>query len=306
MVYPFGRKTLEPRGAESMEIVVLVKQVPDTANVGADAMKEDGTVNRAALKTVFNPDDLHALELALEMKEKYGAKVTVITMGPPKAIDVLKESLYRGADHAYLLSDPKFAGSDTLATSLVLKSAIEAKVKKFDVIMAGRQAIDGDTAQVGPQIAEKLNIPQVTFVTEVQNFKNGTIKLSRLSDEGTEIVECKTPVLLTVEGGFNTPRPPKVKRMLKYMNAISSFQMNEDWVTDEDAAYIKKNGLEIPVIGFCDMAVNPDYIGLSGSPTRVKEIHSVVFKSIETKEYEANQTGMNQMMKELVSEHIIG
>lgn len=289
-----------------MEIVVLVKQVPDTANVGADAMKEDGTVNRAALKTVFNPDDLHALELALELKEKYQAKVTVITMGPPKAIEVLKESLYRGADTAYLLSDPKFAGSDTLATSLILKSAIEAKVKKFDIIMAGRQAIDGDTAQVGPQIAEKLNIPQITFVTEVESIKNGTIKLSRLSDEGTEVVECKGPVLLTVEGGCNTPRPPKVKRMLKYMNAISSFQMNEDWVTDEDATYIKEKGLEIPVIGFCDMVVDQSLIGLAGSPTRVKEIHSVVFKSIETKEYEPTQASINGMMKELVGEHIIG
>ena len=294
------------RGVRFMEIVVLVKQVPDTANVGADAMKEDGTVNRAALKTVFNPDDLHALELALEMKDKYGATVTVITMGPPKAIEVLKDCLYRGADKAFLLSDPKFAGSDTLATSLVLKSAIEAKVKNYDIIMAGRQAIDGDTAQVGPQIAEKLNIPQLTFVTEIESIKNGSIKLSRLSDEGTELVECKTPVLLTVEGGANTPRPPRVKRMLKYMNAISSFQMNEDWVTDEESSHIKEKGLQIPVIGFCDMVVNPEFIGLAGSPTRVKEIHSVVFKSIETKAYEANQNSINQMMKELVSEHIIG
>ncbi|MCX6112799.1 MAG: electron transfer flavoprotein subunit beta/FixA family protein [Proteobacteria bacterium] len=240
-----------------MEIVVLVKQVPDTANVGADAMKEDGTVNRAALKAVFNPDDLHALELALEMKDKYGAKVTVITMGPPKAVEILRESLYRGADNVFLLSDPKFAGSDTLATSLILKSAIEAKAKKFDIIMAGRQAIDGDTAQVGPQIAEKLNIPQVTFVTEIESIKNNTIKLSRLSDEGTEVIECKTPILLTVEGGFNTPRSPRVKRMFKYT-------------------------------------------------TRVKEIHSVIFKSIETKNYEPNQNSVNQMMKELISEHIIG
>ncbi len=289
-----------------MEIVVLVKQVPDTANVGADAMKEDGTVNRAALKAVFNPDDLHALELALEMKDKYDAKVTVITMGPPKAVEILRESLYRGADNVFLLSDPKFAGSDTLATSLILKSAIEAKAKKFDIIMAGRQAIDGDTAQVGPQIAEKLNIPQVTFVTEIESIKNNTLRLSRLSDEGTEVIECKTPILLTVEGGFNTPRPPRVKRMFKYMNSISSFQMNEDWVTDEDVNYIKEKGLEIPVVGFCDMAVNPEFIGLAGSPTRVKEIHSVVFKSIETKTYEPNQNSVNQMMKELISEHIIG
>lgn len=289
-----------------MEIVVLVKQVPDTANVGADAMKEDGTVNRAALKTVFNPDDLNALEMALQIKERYGANISVITMGPPKAVEILKESLYRGADKVYLLSDPKFAGSDTLATSLILKSAIEAKVKNFDIIMAGRQAIDGDTAQVGPQIAEKLNVPQITFVTGVEDINNGKLKLSRYSDEGTEIVECKTPVLLTVEGGVNEPRPPRVKRLLKYVNAMSSFQMNEDWVTDEDVEYLKKRELEIPVISFCDIVVNPEYIGLAGSPTRVKEIHSVVFKSIETKDYPATQDGINDMMKELVSEHIIG
>ena len=289
-----------------MEIVVLVKQVPDTANVGADAMKEDGTVNRAALKTVFNPDDLNALEMALEIKERFGANVSVITMGPPRAVEILKESLYRGADKAYLLSDPKFAGSDTLATSLILKGAIEAKVKNFDIIMAGRQAIDGDTAQVGPQIAEKLNIPQITFVTDVEEAKNGKVKLSRLSDEGTEVVECKTPVLLTVEGGVNTPRPARVKRLLKYVNAMSSFQMNEDWVTDEDVEYLKKRDLEIPVISFCDIVVNPEHIGLAGSPTRVKEIHSVVFKSIESKDYPATQDGLNCMMRELVSEHIIG
>ena len=289
-----------------MEIVVLVKQVPDTANVGVDAMKEDGTVNRAALKTIFNPDDLNALELALELKDRYGAKVNVITMGPPRAIDVLKDSLFRGADRAFLLSDPKFAGSDTLATSLILKGAIEAKVKNFDIIMAGRQAIDGDTAQVGPQVAEKLHIPQITFVTDVESIKNGVIRAAKLSDEGTEIVECKTPVLLTVEGNANNPRAPKVKSMLKYMNALSSFQMNEDWVTDEDIKHIKEKGIEIPVIGFCDMAVNPELIGLAGSPTRVKAIHSVVFKSMETKDYTATQDGVNKMMSELISEHIIG
>jgi electron transfer flavoprotein beta subunit len=290
-----------------MEIVVLVKQVPDTANVGADAMKEDGTVNRAVLKSIFNPDDLHALEMALELKDKdKNAKITVVTMGPPKAIEVLKESLYRGADKAFLVSDAKFAGSDTLATSLILKGAVATVAPKADIIFAGRQAIDGDTAQVGPQVAEKLGMPQVTFVTGIESVKGKTIKLTRLSDEGTEVIECKTPVLLTVEGGVNSPRPPRVKRLLKYMNAISSFQMNEDWVTDEDAKYIKENGLEIPVITFCDMSIDQGLIGLSGSPTRVKNIHSVVFKSIETKEFAPNKEGVKGMMAELVKEHIIG
>jgi len=289
-----------------MEIVVLIKQVPDTANVGAEAMKEDGTVNRAALKAIFNPDDLNALEMALELKDKYGANVSVITMGPPKAIEILKEALYRGADKVYLLSDPKFAGSDTLATSLILKSAIEAKIKNFDIVLAGRQAIDGDTAQVGPQVAEKLNVPQITFVTKVEEIKDGVVKAVKLSDEGTEIVTCKMPLVLTVEGNANTPRYPRVKKMLKYMHALSSFQMDEDWVTDEDVEFLKGKNLEIPVVSFCDLAVNPEYIGLAGSPTRVKAIYSVVFKSLDTKEYESTQDGVNHMMNELMSEHIIG
>lgn len=289
-----------------MEIVVLVKQVPDTANVGADAMKEDGTINRAALKTVFNPDDLNALELALEMKDKYKANVSVITMGPPKAIEVLKESLYRGADNVYLISDPKFAGSDTLATSLILKSAIEAKVKNFDIIMAGRQAIDGDTAQVGPQVAEKLNIPQLTFVTSVDEYKNGTIKATRLTDYGSEIVEVKTPVLFTVEGDVNRPRFPRAKKVFQYMKSISKFQMEESWVTEDEKNYIKKNNLEIPVVAFCDLAMDESLIGLKGSPTKVKAIENVVFKSNEVKEFKPTKEDMKNMVKELVSEHIIG
>jgi len=289
-----------------MEIVVLVKQVPDTANISGDAMKADGTVNRAVLKTIFNPDDLHALEMALEVKDQYGANITVITMGPPKAIEILKESLYRGADKAYIVSDPKFAGSDTLATSLILQGAITAKVPNVDIVFAGRQAIDGDTAQVGPQIAEKLKIPQVTFVTGIESVKGKNIKLSRYSDEGTELLECKMPILLTVEGGVNIPRPPKVKRLLRYMNAISSFQMNEEWVTEDDVKHIKQNGLEIPVVNFCDLPIDANLIGLAGSPTRVKNIQSVVFKSIETKEFMATKDGVKEMMGELVKEHIIG
>lgn len=289
-----------------MEVVVLVKQVPDTANVGKDAMKEDGTVNRAILDTIFNPDDLNALEMALELKDKYNAKVNVVTMGPPKAIEILKESLYRGADKVYLMSDPKFAGSDTLATSLILKAGIEAKVPKFDLILAGRQAIDGDTAQVGPQVAEKLNIPQVTFVTEVKEFKNNKFIVSRLSDEGYETIEVKAPVLFTVEGDVNHPRYPKAKKVFKYMNAVSKFQMSENWITDDDINNIKEKGIEIPVVSSCDINVDLNMIGLKGSPTRVKAIDSVVFKSKEVKEYEPSSEGIKTLVKELVKEHIIG
>jgi len=145
----------------SLQIIVMVKQVPDTHNVSGDAMKPDGTVNRAVLPAIFNPEDLNALEEAIKIKETIGGKITAITMGPPNAVKVLKECLYRGVDDVVLVSDRKFAGADTLATSYALKCAIE-KVEKYDLVLCGRQAIDGDTAQVGPQIAEKLNINQLT------------------------------------------------------------------------------------------------------------------------------------------------
>ena len=145
-----------------IDSVVLVKQVPDTHNITGDAMTKDGTMNRNALSAIFNPEDLNALEMALQIKERHGGTVTVITMGPPKAADILRESLWRGADRVVLLTDRRFAGADTLATSVALQKAIE-KIGRYDLILAGRQAIDGDTAQVGPQTAEKLGIPQITY-----------------------------------------------------------------------------------------------------------------------------------------------
>jgi len=165
----------------SYRSIVMVKQVPDTANISGEVMRPDGTVNRAKLPAIFNPEDKVALELALRVKEKYGGKVTAITMGPPKASEVLRESLYMGADEVYLISDRKFAGADTLATSYVLSEAIK-KIGEYDLIFAGRQAIDGDTAQVGPQTAEKLGIPQVTYVEEIQNISKNKIRVRRRID----------------------------------------------------------------------------------------------------------------------------
>ena len=153
----------------SLRIIVLVKQVPDTHNVTGEAMKEDGTVNRAALPAVFNPEDLNALEEALRLKERHGGRVSVLTMGPPAAVQVLRESLFRGADEVVLLSDAAFAGADTLATSYALSLAI-AKMGEFDLVLCGRQAIDGDTAQVGPQTAEKLGLPQITCVSRIDEL----------------------------------------------------------------------------------------------------------------------------------------
>ena len=151
----------------SLKIVVLAKQVPDTRNVGKDAMKADGTINRAALPAIFNPEDLNALEQALRLKDAHpGSTVTILTMGPGRAADIIREGLFRGADNGYLLTDRAFAGADTLATSYALATAI-CKIGNCDIIIGGRQAIDGDTAQVGPQVAEKLGLTQITYAEEI-------------------------------------------------------------------------------------------------------------------------------------------
>jgi electron transfer flavoprotein beta subunit len=163
--------------------IVCIKQVPDTANVTADAMKADGTVNRAALPTIFNPDDLRALEIALQVRDQHGGTVTVISMGPPKAADALRECLYRGADRVVLLTDRRAAASDTLATSYILARAIKT-VGRYDFVFCGRQAIDGDTAQVGPQCAEKLGIPQVTYLEKLVELRDRTARIRRRPRHG--------------------------------------------------------------------------------------------------------------------------
>lgn len=199
--------------------VVCVKQVPDTANITAEAMKADGTVNRAALPTVFNPEDLHALEVALQVRDRYGGTVTVISMGPPKAADVLRDCLYRGADRAILLTDRRAAASDTLATSYILSRAIRT-LGQYDFVFCGRQAIDGDTAQVGPQCAEKLGIPQVTYLEELVELKDRTARIRRNVGNGWELVEVRLPVLITVLDTAAEPRPPAARRVMKYKRAV--------------------------------------------------------------------------------------
>ena len=172
----------------SLKIVVLAKQVPDTRNVGKDAMKADGTINRAALPAIFNPEDLNALEQALRLKDAHpGSTVTVLTMGPGRAADIIREGLFRGADNGYLLTDRAFAGADTLATSYALATAIR-KIGNCDIIIGGRQAIDGDTAQVGPQVAEKLGLTQITYAEEILEVGDGKIKVKRHIDGGVETV----------------------------------------------------------------------------------------------------------------------
>ena len=200
-------------GSRPIDCVVLAKQVPDTHNITGDVMTKSGTMNRGALPAIFNPEDLNALEMALQVRERHGGTVTVITMGPPKAADILRESLWRGADRVVLLTDRRFAGADTLATSLVLARAIQ-KIGRYDLVLAGRQAIDGDTAQVGPQTAEKLGIPQITYAEAVLEIADGRITARRALDGGSETVRCQMPCLLTVVGSANTPRPVSARRRI--------------------------------------------------------------------------------------------
>ena len=184
---------------KGLKIVVLAKQVPDTRNVGKDAMKADGTVNRAALPAIFNPEDLNALEQALRLKDKIeGTTVHILTMGPGRAAEVIREAMFRGADGGYLLSDRAFAGSDTLATSYALACAL--RNLNADLLICGRQAIDGDTAQVGPQVAEKLGLPQVTYAEEILECTDSKMTIKRRLERGIEVVECPIPCVVTVNG----------------------------------------------------------------------------------------------------------
>ena len=270
----------------SFNIVVLAKQVPDTRNVGKDAMKADGTVNRAALPAIFNPEDLNALEQALRVKAKMkDARVMVLTMGPGRAAEIIRESMYRGADGGYLLSGREFAGSDTLATSYALSCAIR-KMGKVDLIVCGRQAIDGDTAQVGPQVAEKLGMPQITYAEEITSIDTKSVTVKRRLERGIEVVKGKLPMLVTVNGSAANCRPRNAKLTLKFKNAKTPTELQEGGqdYTEHD----------------------PKWLGLSGSPTKVKQIESVVFTAKESKRLGASDAEMEDLMKELIANHTIG
>jgi electron transfer flavoprotein beta subunit len=291
--------------------IVLVKQVPDTANIHGKVMKDDGTVNRAKLPAIFNHEDKLALELALRIKETYGSKVTAITMGPPRASDILRECLYMGADETYLVSDRKFAGADTLATSYVLSEAIK-KIGDFHLVFAGRQAIDGDTAQVGPQTAEKLNVPQVTYVEEILDLNSDRIKIKKKIDGGYEIVESSMPVLLTVMKDVAVPRPYSAKRVMAYKNARSLMDLEK--LTEENSLlYIdklvheyKERGLLINTLTMDDLQLDQERCGLKGSPTKVFKVDSVVLAGGGHKKIESSKAGINQLIDELMTDHIFG
>ena len=286
------------------KIVVLAKQVPDTRNVGKDAMTPEGTVNRAALAAIFNPEDLNALEMALQMKDRLGnATVEVLTMGPQRAADVIREAMFRGADGGYLLSGREFAGSDTLATSYALACALR-KINP-DIVVAGRQAIDGDTAQVVPQVAEKLNLPQVTYAEELVAINDTEITIKRRLERGSEVVIAPLPAVVTVNASAKECRPRNAKRVMKYKYALATSEMA---VAEHKAkAFIEERPyLHIIEFGAADVNPDPEQLGLSGSPTKVKKIENVVFQAKEAKKLTSDDADINTLMVELIAGHTLG
>ncbi|MBD5284202.1 MAG: electron transfer flavoprotein subunit beta/FixA family protein [Bacteroides sp.] len=288
----------------SLNIIVLAKQVPDTRNVGKDAMKADGTVNRAALPAIFNPEDLNALEQALKLKEQYpGTTVTVLTMGPARAAEVIREALYRGADKGIVLSDRAFAGADTLATSYAISAAIR-KIGNYDLILGGRQAIDGDTAQVGPQVAEKLGLPQITYAEEIISAENGKVRVKRRIENGVETVEGPLPMVVTVNGSADACRPRNAKALQKYKYAAVPSEVAAD---EAKKAFIEKRPyLEIGEWNTQTVDADLNQCGLAGSPTKVKGIVNVVFTAKEARTIENTDEALEDLIKELIANHTIG
>jgi len=289
---------------KAFKIVVLAKQVPDTRNVGKNAMKEDGTVNRAALPAIFNPEDMNALEQALRIKDKFpDTEVLLLTMGPGRAADIIREGFFRGADGGVLLTDRKFAGADTLATSYALSMAIR-KIQP-DIIIAGRQAIDGDTAQVGPQVAEKLGYPQITYAEDIMDISKGKITVKRRLERGIEVVKSAMPVVITVHATAPDCRPRNAKQLMKYKHARTLTEEQDN----EHNSYLPlytMDYLKIPEWGVNDIGGDEKNYGLSGSPTKVKKIENIVFQAKESKKLTSSAEDIEMLMQELISSHTIG
>jgi len=288
----------------SLKIVVLAKQVPDTRNVGKDAMTAEGTVNRAALPAIFNPEDLNALEQALRIKEQNpDTTVGLLTMGPPRAGEIIREGLYRGADTGWLLTDRLFAGADTLATSYALATAIK-KIGDVDLVIGGRQAIDGDTAQVGPQVAQKLGLNQVTYAEEILGIKDGKATIRRMIDGGVEVVEAPLPLVVTVNGSAAECRPQNAKLVMKYKYAACPLEVAED--DNRKALRAERPYLNLIQWSVADVDGDPSQCGMSGSPTKVKEVQSIAFQAKESKTLTGADADIDGLIKELLNEKIIG
>jgi electron transfer flavoprotein beta subunit len=302
----------------SYRCVVCVKQVPDTKGITGQAMKEDGTVNRAALPAVFNPEDLNALEAALAIRDRNGGTVAVVSMGLPKAADVLREALFRGADRAVLITDRRAAGSDTLATSYILSCAIRRLAP--DIVLCGRQAIDGDTAQVGPQIAEKLGFTLVTYLEELLDLRGSTLRARRNLGNGWEVVEADLPALFTVVDTANTPRPPAARRVMKFKKARCRSEVEQavsrelvEAGDDERAAEVARRSLMLAERGLLleqwsldDVGADLTWCGLAGSPTKVHRVQSIVLAGGAYREYPPTDEGVTNLVRELIEDHTIG
>lgn len=289
----------------SLNIIVLAKQVPDTRNVGKDAMKEDGTINRAALPAIFNPEDLDALEQALRLKDANpGSTVTMLTMGLPRAAEIIREGIFRGADGGIVLTDRVLGGADTLATSYSLAQAVK-KIGNYDIILGGRQAIDGDTAQVGPQIAEKLGLPQVTYAEEILDLSDGHVTVRRRLENGVETVKAPLPCVVTVNGSAAECRPRNARRVMQYKFAASAGELAK---ADERRKEIveKRPELQIKEWGAAFVEADPEQIGMPGSPTKVKAIENVVFTAKESRRLDDSDAAIEDLVKELITNHTIG
>jgi len=303
----------------SYDCIVCIKQVPDTGNITGQAMKEDGTVNRAALPTIFNPEDLNALEAALEIRERFGGTVTAITMGPPAAGEVLRECLYRGGERVILLTDRRAAASDTLATSYILSRAIRT-IGRYDFVFCGRQAIDGDTAQVGPQRAEKLGIPQVTYYERLVGLKDRVARVRRNVGNGWEVVEARVPMLLTVLDIANEPRPPAAKRVMQYKRARTRDEVAREVAAEMPAATdaqreaecarrleaLTAKKLRMEQWNLDDIQADLSWCGVTGSPTKVHRVQSIVLTKEGYTEIPPSPEGVRRMIHELIVDHTLG
>ena len=303
----------------SYHSVVCVKQVPDTAHITGEAMKPDGTVNRAALPTIFNPEDLHALEVALQVRERFGGTVTALTMGPPKAADVLRDCLFRGADRAVLVTDRRAAASDTLATSYILSRAVRT-LGSVDFVFCGRQAIDGDTAQVGPQLAEKLGFPQVTYLEQFIDLRDRTARLRRNVGNGWEIVDVRLPVLITVLDTGGQPRAPAARRVMRYKRARVRAELEAEVKAERPGAAgaeltaeverraeaLRARGLLLEQWSLEDIQADLTWCGLAGSPTKVHRVQSIVLTKSGYTEIPPTEEGIRRLIRELVVDHTLG
>lgn len=292
----------------ALKIIVLAKQVPDTRNVGPDAMTPEGTVNRAALPAVFNPEDLNALEQALRLKDQFpGSTISVVTMGLPKSAEVIREALYRGADYGYVVTDRCLGGADTLATSYTLAQAIK-KIGNYDIILGGRQAIDGDTAQVGPQIAEKLGLTQITYAEEILNLDEQArrITVKRHIDGGVETVEGPLPLVVTVNGSAAPCRPRNAKRVMKYKKATAAAERGAEVSAEYEALLATKPFLNITQWGAADIDADLTQVGKAGSPTNVKAVKNIVFKAKESRTMTGSDADVEGLIVELLASNTIG